>query len=218
MKARIALLPVMLGGCMVISSFGQIEVARDGRTQYVIVEGAAPTAAESLAARDLAAYLGRATGATFRIVAESAAPGSDRRIFVGATQYARRQGLDIEKLGPEESVIRSSGLDLVLTGGRPRGTLYAVYEFLETTVGCLWLDEHTEIVPAKPNLMVPRLDVRSQPAFWDRVIYTYIESDTSDRERIALFRARNKDTAQTDARLGFGSRWGSPRGCHTFCN
>ncbi len=33
----------------------------------------------------------------------------------------------------------SPGPDLLLVGGRPRGTLYAVYAFLEETVGVRWL-------------------------------------------------------------------------------
>ena len=40
-------------------------------------------------------------------------------------------------------MIRTVGDNLILTGGRPRGTLYAVYEFLERPVGCHWLDRET---------------------------------------------------------------------------
>ena len=58
----------------------------------------------------------------------------------------KQNGIDCEKLGEEEWVIRTVGDDLILTGGRPRGTMYAVYEFLEDYVGCHWLDRKTEVV------------------------------------------------------------------------
>jgi len=68
-------------------------------------------------------------------------------------------------LGEEEWVIRTIGNDLLLTGGRPRGTMYAVYEFLEDHVGCHWLDRKTDVIPAKPNgaWMDRVLLVRPQP-------------------------------------------------------
>ncbi|MBM3501474.1 MAG: DUF4838 domain-containing protein, partial [Armatimonadetes bacterium] len=46
---------------------------------------------------------------------------------------------------------------LVLTGGRPRGTLYAVYTFLEDVVGIRWWTAGERFIPQKPTLEVPDL-------------------------------------------------------------
>ena len=205
---------LIAGFCRPILS-QEIELARDGRTAYVIVEGKAPTPAESFAARELSAYLRKVTGATFPILSETASPPPARALHVGGTEFALAKEPDAAPLGAEEWVIRNFGENIVLTGGRPRGTLYAVYEFLEGQIGCHWLDEQTEIVPSKPVLSLGPTNLRGAPAFWDRRIYTYIESVTHDHEQIWLFRARNRDSA-TDPKLGFGNAYGSPGACHTF--
>ena len=102
---------------------------------------------------------------------------------------AARQGIDPAALGEEEWIIRTVGQDLVLTGGRPRGTMYAVYEFLERQVGCHWLDRETEIVPSRPTLAVDALDVRAKPWFWIR----HVSSPTGSPADHWLFLVRNKN-------------------------
>ena len=77
----------------------------------------------------------------------------------------------------------------MLAGGRPRGTLYAVYEFLERPIGCHWLDRETEIVPSRPTLAVDALDVRAKPWFWIR----HVSSPTGSPKDHWLFLVRNRN-------------------------
>jgi hypothetical protein len=136
---------------------------------------------------------------------------------VGQTAFAAAQGIDLAGLGEEEWVIRTVGEDLVIAGGRPRGTLYGVYQFLEHQVGCHWLDESTEVVPARPTLEVAGTRSRAKPAFWMRSIYALYDVDV---EKTNLFCVRNlgnsPDRGGLGAKYGFGVRYGSPGGCHTF--
>ena len=39
-------------------------------------------------------------------------------------------------LGTDDIVIRTVGDDLILSDGKPRGFVYAIYTFLHDTVGC----------------------------------------------------------------------------------
>ena len=141
------LLPTLAG-----SAAGGVTIARNGKATCVIVQADNATEPEKFAAKELATFLKRVTGAEFPVVAEQSLT-ADRasRIYVGWTGYASRQGIDTSKLGEEEWVIRTVGDDLVLAGGQPRGTMYAVYDFLEDHVGCHWLDRKTEVIPLKPN-------------------------------------------------------------------
>lgn len=191
-----------------------IEVARDGRTEYVIVQNTNATQAEMLAAKELSSFLGKVTGANFAVVSEATRPLPPQALYVGWTDFAGRHA-DLSKLGQEDWIIKTKGRNLILTGGRPRGTLYAVYEFLEQELGCHWLDEFTEVVPSQPELQLNELDIKGRPLFWERVIYTGRDSMV-DRERMNLFNVRNKDTSTTSAQYGFGNRYGSPNHCHTF--
>jgi hypothetical protein len=145
-------------------------LARDGRTDYVVAEADQATEPERFAVRELIHFLSRVTGAALPAVPESAQSTGSRRIYVGWTKYARRQGIDPAGLGEEEWIIRTVGRDLVLTGGRPRGTLYAVYEFLERSVGCHWLDRETEIEAW--GKITPRLGIGDD--YW--MLFGYYES------------------------------------------
>ena len=194
---------------------GDMELTRNGQTQYAIIKSTNSTPAEKWAVEELSAYLQKVTGARFEVMSETNASLPPSAIYVGWTDFARGKGMDGSTLGDEEWIIKSTGKSLVLTGGRPRGTLYAVYEFLEQEVGCHWLDEFTEVVPSKPELKLNKLDIKGQPLFWDRKIYTGIYT-MIDKKLIRLYNARNKDTARTSAQHGFGVRFGSPYQCHTF--
>ena len=138
-----------LAGSASAESRERVTLARAGKSSCVIVQADNATEPEKFAAKELATFLKRVTGAEFPVVAEQSLT-DDRasRIYVGWTQYATRHDIDTSKLGEEEWVIRTIDDDLVLTGGRPRGTMYAVYEFLEDHVGCHWLDRKTEVIPS----------------------------------------------------------------------
>ncbi|MEI6503604.1 MAG: alpha-glucuronidase family glycosyl hydrolase, partial [Armatimonadota bacterium] len=105
-------------------------LAEAGKAQAVIVLPEKPTPAEKTAATELASYLGKITGAAFRPLSADQAAGRPR-ILVGPSAAARKILSDavVDGLGSEEFVIRTVGRDLLLVGGRPRGTLYAVYSF-----------------------------------------------------------------------------------------
>lgn len=200
----------------------KITVARDGGATYAIVQADNATEPEKFAAKELATFLTRVTGGEFPVVAEQSLT-DDRasRIYVGWTGYAARQGIDTSKLGEEEWVIRTIGNDLVLTGGRPRGTMYAVYEFLEDYVGCHWLDRKTEVIPWEPTLEFGPLDIRAKPHFWQRQLH----SPTGSPDDHWLFLVRNKNyrydfkgrAADSIFPKGAFSRISSPRtSIHSF--
>ncbi len=206
-----------------VFSAGDLALSMDGKSSYAIVQGQSPTEAESFAAGELAGYLEQVTGVKFPVVTETENFSCTHGIYVGWTDFAGKRGINLSGLGKEEWILRASGDNLILTGGRPRGTLYAVYEFLESQVGCLWLDRDTEVVPSIRNLTVKRLDIRSKPAFWWRGFYGgfyHLKPDKNVSSREELFRVRNKGNAEDSpsykAQFGFGERMGPPGNCHTF--
>ena len=112
--------------CLVLFSVGWMDggatsLAQDGKTGYAVVSAQGATEAEAYAAKELADYLGKMTGATFPVVPEDGAATAPGRIFVGWTDFAARHKIDAAQLGDEEWVIRTVDSDLVIVGGRPRG-------------------------------------------------------------------------------------------------
>ena len=185
-----ALLMVPLASSYVAEAQEMITIARDGKTDYRIVRSNRATEPEKFAVEELATFLKRVTGAEFPVVAEGSLAGDEAsRIYVGWTQYAARHDIDTSRLGEEEWVIRTIDDCFVLTGGRPRGTMYAVYEFLEDQIGCHWLDRKTEVIPSKSTLEIGPLNVQAKPWFWQRQLHS--PTGTPDDKWRFLIRNKN---------------------------
>jgi hypothetical protein len=185
-------------------------LAREGRTslRVVLPENAIP--AERTAANELIHYLERATSASFPLVPESRQSDDAPAIWVGPTAKSRSIGVDAEALGPEEWRIRTVGNDLILVGGRPRGTLYAVYRFLEDHVGVRWWTPYEEHVPTRTDLAV-EVDAAGRPAF----AYRDIQAVGGP----AAFHARNRANGHFSflTRVHGGREsYGPPSMVHTF--
>src|SRR4030095_4872318 len=121
---------------------------------------------EKEAVRELAAALLQITGAEFKVtkVAEEV---PDRAIIVGPGAVAAKYfpDLNVATLGAEELVMRVRGEKLLLAGGRPRGTLYAVNRFLQEQCGGRWWTPWATNLPNRKDLEVAEVDVREKPAF-----------------------------------------------------
>lgn len=153
-----------------VSPASALTLAKDGKTEYVIVIAADAIPAEKTAATELSGTLKQVTGAEFAVVSErQAAPGA-RQILVGPSGRVRRAAPDVNwsSLAADEIVLRTAGSTLILAGGRPRGTLYAVYTFLEDIVGCRWWTPTESTIPNKPALTAPPLNIRYAPKFVSR--------------------------------------------------
>ena len=113
-------------------------IARRGRAEARIIVDAAAGPVDVRAAEELAFFLHIVTGGDFPIArSASVAPAGAPRLLVGAlAARAADSAFDGARLAPEEIVVRSVGRDLILAGGGTRGTIYAVYTFLEDVVGC----------------------------------------------------------------------------------
>ena len=189
-------------------------LATNGKPAVAIVLADDPIPAERTAAGELADYLGKVTGGKFSIVRQSSAPQQGAAIYVGPTRFAKLHGLDPGSWGPERWAIRSVGNDLILVGGRPRGTLYAVCRFLEDVVGIRWWSPFEEHVPKQPTLEVGAMDRNGEPRFRYRDIHLVYANDGG------RFAARNRLNGQgfgsLDASFGGGVYYGPPGGVHTF--
>jgi hypothetical protein len=200
--------------CAFVSSSWALDIAENGKALSTIILCDSPIAPENVAAKELAEYLGKATGATFQIVSESQAPSEGARIFIGPTAFAGSHGIDSSALGAEEWTMRSFGNDLVLVGGRPRGTLYAAYRFLEDVVGVHWWNAYEESVPNQATLRVDALERSGHPTFRCRDIYMLYGNDSG------RFAARNRLNRDGDSKIsgeyGGAMDYGPPYHVHTF--
>lgn len=151
-----------------------LTLATAGKTTYTIVLASDAVESEKTAATELQKYLQQVTGATFPLQSEKETPSSKPQILVGAGPRVKAllTGQDWKGLGHDGIVIKSIGRNLVLAGGRQRGSLYAVYEFLEQAVGCRWWTPAESTIPQKATLQIGAQNTVYVPPFDYREHYT----------------------------------------------
>ena len=149
----------------------QIEIAENGAAKAVIVIASDAPEPERLAAQELAYFLQQETGAKFEIVNSPAAGKAGLLVGPEAAKLSLPD-FSTEGLGADGIVIRTDGNNLIMAGGNPRGTLYAVYTFLEDQLGCRWWSSTESTIPKKSTIKVGNLNIRYVPkleyreSFW----------------------------------------------------
>lgn len=186
-----------------------LNIVSQNKSGYVIAIPAAAQVAEKTAASELRSYILKSTGVELKIVSESSV--KQKALYVGNTKFARSKKISVKS--PEGWRIKTAGNNLILTGGSPRGTLYAVFHFLEDIVGVRWWNPWEESVPARKTLTVGELDLSGKPSFEYRDIYDgEIKHDSPNyvRNRLNGHFAAKKVTG-----YGGGFNYGPPYHVHT---
>ena len=181
---RLSLAALSLASIAAGPAWAGMKLAVRGRSvaRVVVAPGASET--ERFAAQELALFLHIVTGATFPVVEDPGPAGG--RLLVGlAVAGLAAPDLAGSGLAPEEIVVRSAAGDIVLAGGSPRGTLYAVYTFLEDVVGCRWWTGTASRIPWRPSLSIGNVSLRYKPPLEYREPYWYVAFDE-------VWAARNK--------------------------
>jgi len=161
-----------------------VDIAHRGRALARVVVAPDATQTERFAAGELSLFLRIVTGAEFPVREDASPDGANLLVGPGAARLAGRD-TGAPDLLPEEIVVTTPGGDLVLAGGSPRATLYAVYTFLEDIVGCRWWTSTASRMPRRPSLSVGNLAIRFNPPFEYREPYWYVAFDE-------VWAARNK--------------------------
>lgn len=160
------------------SSLGAaITISRNGQATAVIVVAPDASEPEQYAAAELAKFLGQIAGGEFKTQNDENKESSCIFVGPGAAKWADAQ-FSADGLGAEGIVIKTVGDDLILAGGRSRGTLYAVYTFLEDQLGCRWWSSTESKIPRKRMIVVDKLDIRYVPPLEYRSPYWTDAFDT----------------------------------------
>jgi len=154
-----------------------ITVGGEAKASIVIPDEALPVVAA--AAGELQHHVELASGATLPIVSEGKAPEAGGLIYLGPCRRTLAAGIDPGDLEPNEFVIKLIDGDLFIVGddtdGQPFwiqhnnrervGTLFGVYEFLEThlSVRWLWPGDLGTVVPSVLDIQVTAWDQTGAP-------------------------------------------------------
>jgi hypothetical protein len=168
---------LMFSGFLVVSpAWADVELVRDGASEYEIVLPEEPTRVERFAASELQHYLQLMTEAQLPISHSASGPS----VLVGRT-LAKRHGVSLTKarVGWDGFVMKTDGEHLILAGRNQRGTLYAVYALLEKQ-GVRWYAPNFEFyegakggekIPSRQSLRVESMDRVESPDYKYRKKY-----------------------------------------------
>jgi len=209
LTGAILLLSLLAGGCQT----GDLTLASGGKTAYTIIVDPDATVAEQHAAAELSSFLKQVTGADFPVTT-TGAPLSTPMLLVGAgsAQGQVAANLKLDDLKPDGIVIETVGRNVIFAGDRPRGTLYAVYSFLEDTIGCRWWSSKVSMIPCRPTLAVPEQHVRYIPPLENRDTHWF---DAFDGD-YAVRNKSNGTSEHLDEVHGGKITYGGPSSVHTF--
>jgi hypothetical protein len=155
------------------------------------------TPAERYAAEEFQRLFGQATGIQLPI--RYHAPQRAGHVYVGPSAALEDSGLrfDTAAMGEEAFRIVIERDRMAIAGGKPRGTLYGVYQFLEDALGVRFLTyDHTH-VPDAPPPEIPVGEFSHAPPFSFR--WSYYRENT---EHPAFATRLRVNTVASDARLG----------------
>ncbi|MBS5737536.1 MAG: DUF4838 domain-containing protein [Clostridiales bacterium] len=157
-----------------------LTLVENGKSDYVIIVpesswGRASSTAEGAefySANDLQKYIENMTGVTIPVMKDSEVPiaEDEKVISVGMTnREGVRYTVDRDSIGEDGYTIKTVGNSVYIAGGRPRGTGYAVYDFLENYFGCKFYSstlitwpsyETLTLEEIEDNTFVPEFTVR----------------------------------------------------------
>ena len=178
---------------------------------YEIVLGMQPGKAEQTAVTELKYYLEKVIEKSFYI------NGKEAVIYVGDTDFARQNKVYATSMPEENYVIRTVGNGLILAGGGERGTLYAVYRFLEDIMGIHWFNQFEDSLPPKQDIHLQELNINWKPLILQRDIYRSFNNIPKDKGRFCARNRLNRDGDYPIApEYGGSFTFGSPYFTHTF--
>lgn len=175
-----------------------------GPAKTVVVVGIDATQPEKYAAAEFVRYIKLISGAAIP-VSETAIKGKVN-IYIGQTRatVGLLKGFDWTSLKSDGIIIKTLPNALVLAGDRPRGTLYAVYTFLEDYLGCRWWSYDCEFVPSLKDISIGSINRKYVPKFAIRESYFRPNmTDTAYPVKMKLNGHFNKIPPEMGGHIGF---------------
>ncbi|MBB6730874.1 DUF4838 domain-containing protein [Cohnella zeiphila] len=187
-------------------------IVHQGQSDWRIVVGRHASASEIHAGKELQRYIRKMTGVRLPVLSDRM-PAGAHELIVGANEHTASKGIsvDLQQLGNEGFIIRSTEDSLVLAGSNVRGTLYAVYTFLEDWLGCRWFAPGVTRIPENATIELEPLDICQIPTLEYRDSFSYMSFDGNWSAYNKMNGNFARLTSHHGGKMDFTGRW-----VHTF--
>ncbi|MCC6591077.1 MAG: DUF4838 domain-containing protein [Bryobacterales bacterium] len=143
--------------CLAALPLTALDLVKNGASEYKIWIPVSAIPSEVRAAEELQRYVEAMSGAKLEVVRGERRPKA-KLVRLDSREAPRNAG-------SEGFIIKADGKDLVIAGGRPRGTMYGVYTLLDQ-LGVRWYTKEVTKVPKLGTVKIAKLDGQlQQPAF-----------------------------------------------------
>ena len=179
-------------------------------TDYKIVVALNASESEKWAASELQKYFMEISGASFPIIDDNSKL-AENEIIVGYNKHSKKLLGEkfVEPSEQDESFIyKNVNSNIILVGGKQRGTMYSTFSFLENIFGIRWYTSEVTNVPKRENYSFSYLNHSDKPS-------TQVRNDFYFDAFNPLWAAHNK----INGAMGFREQHGDIEGywsVHTF--
>lgn len=136
---------------------------KDRATAYRIAIDASASESERWAAGELSKWLKEVSGAAFP-VQELGTQHNGPQIVVGFNDLVKQKIKINAPLDTDEGYrYLNAGQDILIFGGKQRGSMYGVLAFLENELGCRWYTPAVQSIPTRSELKFTRFAHSEQP-------------------------------------------------------
>lgn len=143
-----------------VSAYATDYLFRNGSSSYQIVVSSDASVTEKTAAEELKMYLEQISGANIKL---STTPGY-RNIYVGYDgDNPVFTGIEPYNSDFEGFTVKKVGHNLMIYGGKERGTMYGVYRFLQEYLGVRWYTPDFTKVPFYKKYQLNAIDFSEEP-------------------------------------------------------
>ena len=145
-------------------SCGSHQLFNNGSSDYTIVVSEDATPSEKYAASELKYWIKEVSGADLPVAGLDGGK-KGKRLIVGYNSLTETlvPGA-VKPVDRDDSfTLTSNGGDILFWGGANRGTLYAVYSFLEEELGCRWYSSKVSVAPRQDSWEFTDLDRHEEP-------------------------------------------------------
>lgn len=142
----------------------------NGRSNYKIVISSSATKWDSLAAAVFKKYIYQISGADIPVVNDETSTHS-KEIVIGYNKHSHH--LDTSVIKYDGFIIKTEQEKIFFIGGKKKGTLNAVYSFLERYLNCRMYSSTFKKIPFQKTIIIPQINILENPAFEYRDVYYY---------------------------------------------
>lgn len=182
------ILTKLLYGLIIVSFQLLLNIGCATAQNIQIVISTSANSAEKNAANQLVRHLGHVYSTSFVVKDERYISGNGPKIFIGRTDFARKEIGDVGKtVGPDGIILKSVGENLIVTGNGDRGILYSVYEFLEKSGGIKFWTATDVSYPEKKQFLLRKLNIQYTPKFKYRSYYNFEANNNAEFATVLRF-------------------------------